>query len=238
MTGNDIISDALFASGVVGTGQTVNADMAARALRSLNMMLAQWNTKRWLIYHLVNTTKAMTGGISYTVGPGGDFNLAVRPTAIEAAFASQLVGTYQQIDTPLEILTAREDYNRISMKQLISLPYYIYYDAGIPLGTVYPWPAPNANLYSVTLTVKEVLSQIPDPTQAINLPAEYQEALTYNLAARMCIMYQEPVPAGVVGLARAALGTIRANNAQIPLLQMPSGLSSHGRYNVYSNISR
>lgn len=238
MTGNDIINDALFAAGILGIGQTPGADMTTRALRTLNAMLAQWSAKRWVVYHLVNSTKTMTGALSYTVGPSGDFNLSARPAQLEAVFVSQNLGTPQQIDTPLTLLDSREDYNRVSMKQLTSIPYYAYYDAAFPLGVLYPWPVPNAGLYGLTITVRDVLPQISDPSLSYNIPPEYQEALVYNLAARMQTLYGLDPSPGVVGLAKAALGTIRGNNAQIPTLQMPNGMGGGPRYNIYSDQGR
>ena len=230
-----VVSLALKNSGVLGTGQTPGAEMTNTAFDTLNAMIGQWAAKRWLVYHLVNITHTCTGAVTYTIGPSGDFNCAVRPTNIEAAFVSQNLNTPQQIDTPLEILQSREDYNRIAMKQLVSLPYYLYYDNAFPLGTLYPWPAPNATLYGLTVTIKMVLSQFAALTDDINLPAEYQEALIYNLAVRMRALYQMPADPVIVTLAKNALNTIRNANAQVPRLQMPINLSRNGRYNVYSD---
>lgn len=237
MNGNSLISDALFASGVLGTGQTANADMSTRALRALNAMLGQWTARRWLVFHLVNATKVSTGATSYTVGPSGDFNVAARPGQIESAFVSQNIGTPQQIDTPIRQLHSREAYSQIAMKGLVSYPYYFFYDAGMPLGTLYAWPNPNSGQYSLTITVKDILASIADPSVTLNLPPEYEEALVYNLAARLRVMYQMDADAAMIGLARAALGTIRETNAQIPTLKMPPRLMG-SRYNVYSDQSR
>lgn len=230
-----VVSLALKNSGVLGTGQTPGAEMTNTAFDTLNAMIGQWAAKRWLVYHLVNLTKTSTGAVSYTIGPAGDFNCAVRPTSIEAAFVSQNLNTPQQIDTPLEILQSREDYSRIAMKQLVSFPYYLYYDNSFPLGTLYPWPAPNATLYGLTVTIKMVLPAFANLSDDINLPAEYQEALIYNLAVRMRALYQMPPDPAIVALAKSGLNTIRNANAQVPRLQMPLGMARNGRYNVYSD---
>ncbi len=37
----------------------------------MNMMLAQWQRKRWLVYSLDDVSFAPTGAASYTVGVGG-----------------------------------------------------------------------------------------------------------------------------------------------------------------------
>jgi hypothetical protein len=238
MTPRDIATLALKNAGVLGTGQTANAEMTNTAFTMLNAMMGQWAVKRWLVYHLVNLTLPCTGATSYTIGPGGDFNVATRPSRIDAAFVSQNNGLANQIDTPLTIIDAREDFNRIAMKSLVSFPYVIFYDNAFPLGVLHPWPAPNAGLYGLTITIKMPLSAFASLSQDIALPGEYQEALIYNLAARLRILYQLDLDPAIVGLAKAALGTIRTANAQIPLLQMPSRMGGGGRYNVYSDQSR
>lgn len=238
MTPLDIITLSLKNAGVLSIGQTAGADMTTDALTMLNSMLGQWAAKRWLVYHLVNVTATSTGATSYTVGPGGAFNVAVRPTGIEAAYVSQNLGQTSQIDTPLTIIEAREDYNRIAMKQLVSFPYILFYDNAFPMGVAYPWPAPNATQYGLTLTVKMPLAAFASLSQDINLPAEYQEALIYNLAVRLRVRYQLDLDASIIALAKAALGTVRAVNTQIPLLQMPASMGMGGRYNVYSDQSR
>lgn len=236
MTPRDIVNLAGINSGMLGQGQDLPQGQANTMFTMLNAMLGQWAVKRWLVYHLVNVSLTSTGATSYTVGPGGAFNIPVRPTGLAAAFVSQNLGTPRQIDTPISILDSREDYNRIAMKGLVSFPYVIFYDNAWPLGTVYPWPSPNANMYGLTLSLKMVLSAFTGLSQDINLPAEYQEALYYNLAVRWrAAMQMSPDPV-IVALAKASLGTIRSVNTQIPLLQMPGGMggSPHG-YNVYSD---
>jgi hypothetical protein len=50
------------------------------------------------------------------------------------------------------------------------------------------------------------------------------EALHYNLAGRLQIAYGMEVNPGIVGLGATALNTIRAANAQIPLMEMPTAV--------------
>lgn len=68
-----------------------------------------------------------------------------------------------------------------------------------------------------------------------DMPPEYDEAMHYNLAIRICSMYQVPVNPSSVGLARAALNTIRRANAQVPTMRMPSGLRWGGnQFYIYA----
>lgn len=233
MTPADIIGLALKNAGVLGVGQTANAEDTNDAFTLLNMMLSQWQRKRWLIWHLVTTSKVSTGAQSYTVGTGGDYNIA-RPDRIEAAFFRQENITLAP-DYPLEILEAREDYNRISLKNLTAFPQYIFYDADFPLGRIYPWPIPQANLYSVHITTKAELSQFTSLSQSINLPPEYFAAIFYNLSVRLRPMYQLQPDPTITAMAKDALNVIRGANTQIPRLVMPDSLVNAGVYDVYSD---
>lgn len=235
----DIIKLALKNAGVLGVGQTPLAEDLNDAFKLLNWMLGQWQRKRWLIYHLVDLAKTSTGAQSYTVGPAGDFNIATRPDRLESAFFRQTVQSQpNQIDYPLEILQSREDYNNIALKQLTSFPSYIFYDSAFPLGSVYPWPVPQATIYAVHITVKAVLAQFTSVEQTIVLPDEYMAAIHYNLTARLYGAYTRPPDPVIIGLAKDALNVIRGANVQIARLTMPADLTRPGVYNPYSDQIR
>ena len=238
-TVGDLITLALKDSGVLGVGQTALAEDANDALSRLNMMLGQWNRRRWLIYHLVDTYLQSAGAQSYTIGTGGQFNVT-RPAKIAAAFSRMNPGANGQpsassVDYPLEIVAAREDWNQIKVKGIASFPYYCFYDAAYPLGQLYFWPVPQ-NIYELHVSTLDVISAFTGLSQTIALPPEYFEALLYNLMTRLRVGYRLPPDPAIDGLARAALQTIRTANAQVPRLSVPSDLSQpRGRYNVYSD---
>jgi hypothetical protein len=222
-------------AGILGVGQTPLAEDTNDAFTLVNMMLAQWNKQRWLVYHLVSIGYTSDGSQSYTVGIGQQFNVT-RPDRLEAAFFRQTIPSVpNQIDYPLQIIEARETYNNIALKTLTSFPSYIFYDSAYPVGYVYPWPIPQANLYEVFITVKETLTQFATLTQQVLLPDEYYAALLYNLAVRLRSAYQLPPDPVTVGLAKSALAIIRGANAQIPRLVLPNEINRGGVYNVYSD---
>jgi hypothetical protein len=234
-TAGDIINDALQAAGVIGVGQIPLAENTQLALRHLNRMIGQWNRKRWLVYHLIDTAKACTGAQTYSVGTGGDFNIA-RPDRLEYAYFRQTsLPPNEQVDFPLGILESREDYSAISLKQLQSFGYYIFYDSGYPTGAVYPWPI-LSNQYELHIVTKAVLSTLATLATAVMLPPEYEEAIEWNLALRLRPLFQLPADETITGMAKASLNTIRGANAQIPRLTMPAAVSNRGAlYNIFSD---
>lgn len=236
-TPQDLISFSLKAIGALGVGQSALTEDNTDAFNALNAMLAVWNRKRWLIWHLVDVVKVSTGAQSYTVGVGGDFNTP-RPDRLEAAFFRQIISTQpNQVDYPLQILESREDYNQIALKALSSFPQSIFYDAAFPLGAVYPWPVPAASIYELHLTVKETLSQFTSLNQTISMPPEYFEVIWTNLCVRLAPVYQVSAAPETIALAKASLATIRGANTQIPRLRMPGHLVRPSLYNVYSDQS-
>jgi hypothetical protein len=231
-TALDLITLSLKEAGVIGIGQTAQGDDIVDAMRILNGMLAQWRTKRCFVYHLVDLTVSTTGAASYSVGPGGDIDVATRPNVISGAFLRMPAS---QVDYPLTMLRAYEDYARVSAKNISSLPSHVFYDTGYPLGTIHAWPIPPAG-YELHLLAREELPSFALPSDTVELPGEYEEAIRYGLAVRLRPLYQlEPDPT-LVALATSAFNTLRAANAQIPLMSMPANLVAGGRrYNIYSD---
>jgi hypothetical protein len=238
-TAADIITLALKDAGIVGVGQTPNAEDSNDALTRLNSMLALWQRRRWLVWHLVDVSKVSTGAQSYTVTTGGDFNVA-RPDRLEdGCFVRQVNTGSNQPDYPLELIESREDYNQICLKTLTGgPPGFIFYDAAMPTGRVYPWPIPPATIYEIHIALKEQLGSFANLAAAFSMPPEYEEAIRYNLAIRLRSAYQMDPDEILIGLAASGLNTIRNANAQIPSLRLPATLRKPvgaGGYNIYSN---
>lgn len=239
-TAADIIRLVLKDTGVLGVGQTASAEDTNDCFDTLNMMIGTWASKRWLLYHLIELSKVSTGAQSYTVGPSGDIDTGSmqRPDRLEdGCFFRQLItaSSPNKIDYPLAILESREDYSRIGLKQLTTIPQYVFYDPVFPLGVVYPWPVMQATQYELHLLVKAQLSQFTNLADEINLPSQYYGALRYNLACRVRPMYQLPADPQLLGLATDSLSTIRNMNAAVPRLRMPVGVGRGSHYNIYSD---
>jgi hypothetical protein len=81
----DIIAQALKASGVLGLGQVAQASDSSDALFQVNLILGQWNRKRWLNLDLVDVSFVGSGVISYSIGATGTI-VTARPDRIESAF--------------------------------------------------------------------------------------------------------------------------------------------------------
>ena len=231
----DIITLALKTANVTGVGQTPEAEDVSDSLRLLNMLLAQLQRRRYFIYGLTTSSKQATGQQSYTVGPGGDFDIP-RPAKVESAYFRQNPTTQYPVDYPLEILRSQEDYNRISLKTLNAFPRYAFYDQAFPLGNLFVWPVPN-NTYTIFISTITQIQQFVSPADTIVMPPEYAAALMWNLVLELYPFYGLPVSPVVVGKAEASLRIIEESNVQIPQMVMPPALKTQrgSTYNIYGD---
>src|SRR5262249_12788631 len=150
------------------------------ALGDANDLLVQWQRQRYLVYHLINFVVTSTGAQTYGVGLNQPFNINPRPDRIESAFLRLFNNAPPGnlfVDLPLDIIPAREDYDRIILKTLGTLPWRIFYDPTWPVGTLYPWPIPQATIYGIGVTFKEVLPRFASLQQQVVFPPEYEPAL-------------------------------------------------------------
>jgi hypothetical protein len=218
-TVGDLISFGLRSAGVTGIGQTAQSEDFNDAFVILTSTIAGWQRKRWLIPSLIDTSLLSTGAASYTIGPGGDFNVP-RPDHVTSGFFRMMTST-PPVDIPMGIITAREDYNRVVLKSLSTFPAAVFYDSVWPMGRLYFWPIPPGGQYEMHISLKAALPVYTGLTDQINLPPEYLDALIYTLAVKLAMQYGLEPKASHVAAMAAAIQTIRLANLQIPEAMMP-----------------
>ena len=153
-TARDFIQLALKEAGVLGIGQTANAEDINDCFTILTRMLAQWQKRRWIIPDLIDVSAAGNNLISNQIGPGKHYNV-MRPDKIQAAYFKQLnaQSVANTVSYPLIPIWSREDYSKIQLKNLNSWPTYYFYDNAFPIGNVFIWPIPSAS-YEIHLVLK------------------------------------------------------------------------------------
>lgn len=151
-TARDIISLAFREVGVLGVGQTLLAEDMTNGFTLLKRMMAQWQKRRWLVPSLEKIATLGNGLESNAIGPGQYWN-AFRPSGIKAGWIVQVNTGPNIVSLPLRVITAYEDYARIAVKTLNSLPAAVFYDGAYPNGNIRVWPIPSAQ-YQVNLIVQ------------------------------------------------------------------------------------
>src|SRR5574343_459859 len=141
-----IITSAMRKIGSLVKGEDPSADEADDGLEMLNDLISSISNDSMVVYSrtLENFTLS-SGTADYTIGTGGVFNTS-RPVKIIAAYVRS--GT---IDYNLNIIND-ESYASITLKSTGSIPEFINYTNGYPLGTLklYPVPASAYTLFLLT----------------------------------------------------------------------------------------
>lgn len=227
-----LLTNALVDAGIAGIDEEIEQPIINRALRQANWLIAQWSRKRWLLYRIQDYSFVSTGALNYTVGAGQTININPRPDRIEYAFmrfAQTSNPGNLAVDIPLGIIQSHEDYSRITVKNVGTLPWRIFYDPIWPVGLLFPWPVPQPTIYEIHVGFKVVLPRFTGLQQPISFPPEYEAALNWCLVRRLKVTYQMPVDEDTKSLARDGLNVIRLANQQMSTLRMPEFLRNRNR---------
>lgn len=233
-----LLVNALTDAGIVGIDESVEQPILNRALRQANWLLSQWARKRWLVYRIQDYSFVSTGAQTYPVGLNQTVNISPRPDRLEYAFLrflNQTSTSNLNVDIPVRIIQSHEDYSRITVKNLGTIAWQIFYDPEWPVGTLYPWPIPQASIYELHVGFKVVLPRFASLQQPINFPPEYEAALNHCLARRLRATYQMPPDPTLDSMARDALNSIRLANQAVGVLRMPTMLRNRNRAYSYQS---
>lgn len=227
-TALDIITDAMQECGVLTKDETPTNSEAQSGLAKLNRLMGAWSNTGKLAYERVTESFTLSSGVaSYTIGSGATFD-TTRPMKIVEAHVRQDSTDYQ--------LTLVNDkvFQSISYKNVGSIPELLNYTNEYPTGTINLYPEP-ATAYTLFITSEKPLTTFATTATSLDLPPGWEEALTYNLAVRMCGTYGRPISPDLKGLARESkamisLGAIRNNPLQS---QVPNGRTTSNIYSGY-----
>lgn len=180
LVANEIIIEAFDLCGIGSEGEAVTADMYARALRSLNLIIKSWGTSEHLWLRTSKSVTLTEGTAAY----------ALTPKPMRVIEARRKV-TASGIETPL-MEWARKTYTEQPNKATKSIPTAFYYDPQSTTGTLYLWPtasASTASAMTVELTYLRRMDDFDDSNDDADLPQEWLMALSYALASELALKY-------------------------------------------------
>jgi len=220
---SDLIASSLRLIGAIAAGETPTAAEANDALQTLNEMLDAWALSNLMVYRNENDAVTLVPGQqSYTIGAGGDFNLA-RPVSIEQAYVN-----YQGVDFTLRPILTTDEWNRIALKsQQQPIPTHLYYVGAFPLGVVNLWPVPSQAL-TLTLSMNMQFAQLTSAAQSLSYPPGYQKLLRYALAVELAPEFGvAPSPIVMATLAEA-MASVKQANRQQPVMRFDDAIAPGG----------
>ena len=221
-TAADLISGAFQKIGVYSP----TTAQSASALISLNNMISSWGADL-LNYALTREYKALTtGDAEYTVGSGGDWD-TVRPMKLESAYLRDS----DDYDWPLEVINAVQ-YNSHYCKSLDGRPERIYFIPEYPLAKIIFDYEPDAS-YTVYCDFVKNFTEFTATTTSVTLPAEYKEALIYNLAISLGEDWDRVVAKTTLIKAMETKGNIdRLNASNRPPARASFDIAAGTSYNI------
>ncbi len=194
MTVQEFINLALRDMGALAQGETPNSDESADALTTLNQIILSHSLEPW-IWNAKHETFLLTAGKwAYTLGPGGDWATAARPTRVLGAMAYS--GAFQQgvAVKPMTDFSAAID-NGAGITAV--LPKLMGVDQAAPLVNCRVWPTPSG-VASIEVHSLQPLTAGLALGDAINFPVPgYELALRFELAMTLASGWGLEIPAGL-----------------------------------------
>lgn len=219
-----IIKSAMRKAGVLTKTENPSADEAIDGLEMLNDLLASMSNDSMVIYaRVLEQFTVSSGTAGYTIGTGGDFNTA-RPIKIISAYVRS-----GGIDYGLSEISD-EQYASISYKTIGSIPQFINYTNGYPLGTVKLYPVPASD-YQLFILSEKQLSEF-SINEDVLLPPGWKRMLIYNLAMELCPEYGQPVTQEIKLIADDSKNEIRRAIMAARPMQWENGVGDQG--NIYT----
>jgi hypothetical protein len=228
----ELISASLKRLNVISGIETPSADLATDALERLNDLLETWATESLSIYALMTIGRGIivppTVADWYTVGPGGDIDVAVRPPWIESASYILPNATPAPFEYKLAPLSRAEWINLPNKLQTSTQPTHYYWYPVWPLGHLFLWPMLEGGSFQLWLYVPVPLDRVPSLTTLIDLPQGYFRALRDNLAIELAPELGVQIHGGLMASATEAKAQLQRVNYRPTILGMPAGLGDCG----------
>lgn len=213
----DLIRSALLESGIVAPEDKLTAQDAAWGLEKLQRLIDQWNARRELIFSTSFTLYTLLANHGpHTIGPGGDFNVPIRPVTVVSA--SFLINSGSNpVEEPMQM---RDDqwWAANPLKTLTSaICTDLYYDAAAPLGNLNFYPICTVGA-PVRLETWSSLAQAVSQTAKLGFVQGYWEAIVLDLGMALCSSYNRTAPQEMRERWNRAMRIIEGNNNKPPTI--------------------
>ena len=223
--------------GYLAAGETAASEDAAHVFQTLQVLINSMATERLTIHEVTRSTWTITSGDgSYTVGSGGDVNIA-RPMFVQAI---NYIDTSQDpdLEIPMGLLTD-DAYAAIPQKSLTAVyPSYAHYNptfGSTGRATITLWQVPTSSdllgcIYAPTAVVEPTSS-----SATIYLPPGYLRYLRDTLAIEVAADFDAIISPELVESARKATADVKRSNLRLADLYIDAALApNYHRSNIYT----
>lgn len=238
-TARTLITNALRDLAAIGARQPVSADDLEFGLTTLNEWVGSLRTQRTATFMVSRHVLPLTAGVgSYTIGPGGAFNLD-RPNRIEGVglVFDRTAATVTEVSLgrPLNL----SEYQHVVAKaQTSTHPYGVYYDWGMAagLGTIRVIPTPSGAVSDLVLYLPSPVQRFTDLSTTYHFPDGYERAIRANLAIELAPAWEREPSGALVARASEAMADVRRANHRPRILSVDATLLGiAGGYNVWTD---
>lgn len=183
LTRNEIIESAMRIVGALSPWDSLTADQYQQGVSALNSMIKAWQTEHIYLWTLKQISVSLVSGTAA-------YSLGADPPAV-GLDKVHVVDTSTD-EYPVEIIPYREYLDIPNKTDSESLPIFATFnrnDASTPLIV---WPVPNASRTLKVLAVTK-LKDWDSASGGGDFPVRFQEAIVFNLAARLAPEYGLPL---------------------------------------------
>jgi hypothetical protein len=233
---SDLITTSMRKLGLVAANNPVSPYELQNGLSALQSMLRSWAGEMMNVFATTKENFNFTANkYIYTWGTGGDFN-SERPNAVLGAYVLEA----GSISHPVDIIS-EGTYRGITVKNISSRPYALFFHPKYPLADVYLYPVPDASevLYIDSLKPFTETSSFDDLQSTLSFPKNYEELIIYNLAVRLAPEFGKSVSVEVAAIAQASYDRMiilnAANQVEPILIHIPACAPYGARYSINSD---
>lgn len=229
-----LITDTLLDMGVIANSAQPTAAQTQQALRKLNNMLESWAVEGLLVYgRTANIMPLVANQQVYTIGSGGNLNIAYPDTITGTYVRNTSLPTSQQLDYPVYRFTD-DEWAEVALKGMTStFPNWgVWYNTTYPLVSAYVLPVPTSGLYSLIIWTEDNFGTYTANT-VLSLKAGYRKAITANLYLELAPSYSMQVDEQARQNATSSKLVIQRDNIQIN--ELSPKMDSFNQYDIYNN---
>lgn len=225
----DVIIDALIECGILAPGDTPDGETAQWAFRKFNYLVDIWQALEFYVYGHQFVTYTLTAGLQpHTIGPAGlipaaNFLTGTLPPPVRLDAAALILNPAgQPVDQPMRVRDHKWWAAQQTKAIQTNVPTDVYYENGVPTGTLNFWPVPNfaaqvrLEFWQTLQSFQAINDPIGGPGGPGTLPQAYRAALMLSLAESLLPGAAKEAHPVLIASAAAARKTVFGNNSKSP----------------------